>query len=66
MSRPCDLQKRFVNLRLGTFIHFNSGTVQFCNGETTDWEYGVENDVDKRRFPFGPKDWAPKALDCVK
>ena len=28
-----ELQKSFINLRLGTFIHFNSATFQFHTGE---------------------------------
>lgn len=39
-------------MRFGTFIHFNSGTVQFCKGDIEDWEYGVENDGHKRLCPF--------------
>ena len=66
MSRLTDLQMRFVNLRFGTFIHFNSGTAQFYKGDTGDWEYGVENFGEKRRFPFDPKDWAPKHIDCAR
>ena len=38
-----ELQKDFVNLRFGMFIHFNSATFQFNKGEITDWEYGHEN-----------------------
>lgn len=61
-----DLERRqldFINLRLGTFIHFNSASVQFENSELTDWEYGVENCGDKRRFPFDEKEWDPECLD---
>ena len=32
-------QKWLINLRFGMFIHFNSATFQFANGETCDWEY---------------------------
>ena len=65
MSRLTDLQLRFVNLRFGTFIHFNSGTAQFYKGDIGDWEYGVENFGEPRLFPFDPKDWAPKEIDCA-
>ena len=65
MSRLTDLQMRFVNLRFGTFIHFNSGTAQFYKGDVGDWEYGVENCGEKRRFPFDEKDWAPEDIDCA-
>ncbi|MGM9636604.1 MAG: alpha-L-fucosidase [Eubacteriales bacterium] len=57
------LQKDFVDLRLGSFIHFNSATVQFHSRETEDWEFGVENGGQARRFPFDPKDWNPVNLD---
>ena len=59
-----DLQKDFINLRFGTFIHFNSATFQFNKGEITDWEYGHENGGEPRRFPFCEKDWNPTDLDC--
>lgn len=58
------LQKDFVDLRFGTFIHFNSATVQFCTGETVDWEYGCENNAQPRKYPFSPADWNPDRLDC--
>ena len=63
-ERLTELQKKFINLRFGTFIHFNSGTMQFCEGELSDWEYGVENGGAPRRFPFRESDWAPSSLDC--
>lgn len=59
-----ELQKDFINLRLGTFIHFNSATVQFHSGDLIDWEYDCENNAVPRRFPFSEKDWNPEALDC--
>jgi alpha-L-fucosidase len=59
------LQKDFINLRLGTFIHFNSATVQFHNNsEIIDWEFDHENGSDPRRFPFNEADWNPTNLDC--
>lgn len=57
-------QKRFINLRLGTFIHFNSATFQFNHGSVEDWEYGCENFGEPRKYPFSPRDWNPTALDC--
>ena len=66
MSHLTDLQLRFVNLRFGTFIHFNSGTMQFYKGDTEDWEYGVENGGAARKYPFDERDWAPKRIDCGK
>lgn len=59
-----ELQKDFINLRLGTFIHFNSATVQFHSGDIVDWEYDCENSGLPRRRPFSEKDWNPDALDC--
>lgn len=64
MDKLIELQKEFINLRLGTFIHWNSAAVQFHNSEYIDWEYGVENGGDERRFPFNEADWNPKSLDC--
>ena len=61
------LQKNFTNLRFGTFIHFNSATVQFHNNpDIIDWEYDHENDNQPRRFPFDPKTWNPEKLDCMQ
>jgi len=57
-------QQWFVNQRLGMFIHFNSATFQFAEGEMQDWEYGHENDDEPRRYIFDPKDWKPDQLDC--
>lgn len=59
-----ELQRRFVNLRLGTFIHFNSAAFQFHTGEGIDWEYDCENSGAPRRYPFAEKDWNPTELDC--
>lgn len=58
------LQKDFVDLRFGTFIHFNSATVQFHSGETVDWEYDCENGPQPRKYPFSPAGWNPDKLDC--
>lgn len=57
-------QLDFINLRFGTFIHFNSATVQFHTGEMKDWEWGHENEGTPREFPFSPADWNPTELDC--
>ena len=57
-------QKNFINLRLGTFIHFNSATFQFYNSDIIDWEYDHENFGKPRLYPFDEKDWNPVALDC--
>lgn len=59
-----ELQKDFVNMRFGMFIHFNSATFQFAKGEIADWEYGYENNDLPRQAPFNPKDWNPNKLDC--
>lgn len=64
MNSLIELQKHFINLRLGTFIHFNSATFQFNKGEIEDWEYGHENNNEPRRYPFCEKDWNPTDLDC--
>lgn len=64
MERLQQLQLDFVNLRLGTFIHFNSATFQFCGGEVVDWEYDCENGRQPRKYPFSPGDWNPDRLDC--
>lgn len=52
MDRLTELQMKFVNLRLGTFIHFNSATAQFYSGEIEDWEFDHENAGAPRRYPF--------------
>lgn len=58
------LQRNFVNLRFGTFLHWGSATVQFADGETVDWEYDCENGSQPRRHPFSPALWNPDRLDC--
>lgn len=60
------LQKEFVNLRFGTFIHYGSATVQFHDGRTVDWEYDCENSGQPRRYLFSPGQWNPDAVDCQK
>lgn len=66
MKDLLQLQKEFINLRLGTFIHFNSATFQFHTGEIEDWEFAHENAGEPRRFPFDEKDWNPTELDCAQ
>ena len=66
MDRLTELQMKFVNLRLGTFIHFNSATAQFHAGEFEDWEFDHENAGAPRRYPFDEKRWNPDALDCAQ
>lgn len=61
-----ELQKDFINLRLGTFIHFNSATMQFYAGDITDWEYDHENGGKPRLYPFDEKEWNPQELDCAQ
>mgnify|MGYP006982911880 CR=1 FL=1 len=44
MDHLCVLQRNFINLRLGTFIHWNSAAVQFhANPDIIDWEFDLEN-----------------------
>lgn len=64
MNKLQQLQKNFINLWFGTFIHFNSATMQFHSGEIVDWEYDHENGSEPRKFPFDPADWNPDDLDC--
>lgn len=65
MSNLVELQRQFINLRMGAFIHFNSGTIQFnSNPEIEDWEYDHENGNQPRRFPFNEADWNPANIDC--
>ena len=64
MGRLQQFQKNFINVRFGTFIHFNSATVQFHSAGTMDWEYDCENDTQPRKHPFSPAEWNPDALDC--
>ncbi len=59
-----NLTLELSNMKLGQFIHFNSATVQFCNSSVIDWEYGMENKGEQRKYPFDPKDWNPYKLDC--
>ncbi|MDF2540717.1 MAG: alpha-L-fucosidase-like protein [Herbinix sp.] len=58
------LQKDFVNMRFGMFIHFNSASFQFAEGDIVDWEYDHENNGEPRKFPFNPSMWNPTKLDC--
>lgn len=58
------LQLDFTNLRLGTFIHFNSATFQFAEGEVVDWESYCGSGEEPLRHPFDPGDWNPAELDC--
>ena len=53
-------QKRFINLRLGTFIHFNSATFQFNQGPIKDWEYECENIPFSQRIGTPPH-WIAQA-----
>ncbi len=64
MTRLVDLQRAFIDKRIGAFIHFNSATVQFNQGDMVDWEYSHENNGEPRRFPFNPKEWNPEQLNC--
>ena len=58
---------KFINLRFGTFIHFNSASVQFHNSSVVDdWEFGCENGGKPRQFPFDERDFAPSSLDTDK
>ncbi len=67
MNQLIKRQKEFIDLRFGTFIHFNSATVQFHdNLDIIDWEYDYENGDQPRLFPFYPKDWNPEKLDCTQ
>ena len=57
-------QLEFINLRFGTFIHFNSASVQFhASKDIIDWEFDHENGEEARKYPFDPKKWNPTALD---
>lgn len=64
MNKLLENQKNFINLRLGTFIHFNSATFQFNTSNIIDWEYDHENFNKERLYPFDEKDWNPTELDC--
>ena len=49
MDHLCALQRDFINLRLGTFIHWNSAAVQFhANPDIIDWEFDLENGGEPR------------------
>ena len=61
-----ELQREFINMRLGSFIHFNSATFQFNTGDIEDWEFMHENGNEPRRYPFNEKDWNPTNLDCAQ
>lgn len=56
MNNLLTLQKQFIDLRFGCFIHFNSGTVQFHSGDIEDWEYSHENNHAPRLYPFREAD----------
>ncbi len=59
------LQRDFINLRMGTFIHWNSATAQFhASADVIDWEIDHENRGKPRLYPFDEKCWNPKKLDC--
>jgi alpha-L-fucosidase len=58
------LQRNFINMRFGMFLHFNSATFQFAEGDLVDWEYNHENNGEARQFPFSPISWNPTQLDC--
>lgn len=66
MNRLQELQQNFINLRLGTFIHFNSATVQFQEGEIKDWAFDHENEGTPRLYSFNEKDWNPTKSDCTQ
>ena len=67
MDHLCALQRDFINLRLGTFIHWNSAAVQFhANPDIIDWEYDHENGDLPRQFPFDEKDFNPTAPNYCK
>lgn len=65
MTHLEQLQKNFVDLRFGSFIHFNSAAVQFNASEIIDWEFDVENGDVPRQYPFKESDWNPTKLDCA-
>lgn len=58
-----DLQRDFVNLRFGAYIHFNSATLAFSEGERVDWDIGIEDSDDPKRRVFDPADWDIPSLD---
>ena len=65
MDHLCALQRNFINLRLGTFIHWNSAAVQFhANPDIIDWEFDLENGGGRGLYLFpysaggpGARDW---------
>ena len=66
MTHLEDLQKKFINLRFGTFIHFNSATFQFHNNpDIIDWEYDHENGDLPRQFPFDKRISTPPLQSTV-
>lgn len=66
MDHLCALQRNFINLRLGTFIHWNSAAVQFhANPDIIDWEFDLENGGEPRRYPFPESDWAPARRTAI-
>ena len=57
-------QMDFINLRFGTFIHYNSASVQFhATPDLSDWEFFCENGGNPRQYPFDEKDFAPQVTD---
>lgn len=50
-----ELQRRFVNQRFGMFIHFNSATFQFHQGDIVDWEFDFENHGAPAGIPLIPR-----------
>lgn len=64
MHTLLELQKNFINLRFGSFIHFNSATFQFHTGSVEDWEFDHENLGQPRLYPFDEQTWNPTNLDC--
>lgn len=59
-----NLQRDFVNLRNGVFIHFNSATQQFHDSDVHDWDSKVSGKNDPNRHIFDPISWNPWKLDC--
>lgn len=52
MDHLCALQRDFINLRLGTFIHWNSAAVQFhANPDIIDWEFDLETAESRAVIP---------------
>lgn len=59
-----ELQRNFINLRNGAFIHFNSATEQFHDSDISDWDFGITDKNDPNRHPFNPMTWNPQNLNC--